>query len=332
MEGTQLAPQELRDYLEQIRLLETDRYMLDQLYSQLTSARRSMPQQRIFREPVFNLTKPEPPNGTYKVSAGEVVKDSWWGLFFGGPLALIVTAIGHKQSAKAQKEIDEEKYQKNLQYYEQQVKKHAQSMAQYNQAVANEDARMKRETAAVTRYNDSLRQQQLEIAGRQADTEYALKKLYDLNIIYPSYRGLLPVTRFCEYLDSGLRTKLTGADGMYDLYEQELRSQAITNSMERVREEVSNLKLGVYAMANQIVLNQKKLLESLERNNAYVEKVSGQMTQLARETAASLDRIEQQNEAIRSASEWTAYSAACTERSNRALAELEQMRYVHHID
>ena len=82
---------------------------------------------------------------------------------------------------------------------------------------------------------------------------------------------------------------------------------------------------------NRIAQNQRNLLEAIERNNAYVENVGTQMTQLAQKTAASLDRLGQQNEKMLQAAEWTAYSAACTERSTHALAELEQMRYVHHI-
>ena len=69
-----------------------------------------------------------------------------------------------------------------------------------------------------------------EILERQyQETRSLLAKYYDLNIIYPKYRGIVPIAMFVQYLESGIVYRLQGPDGAYSRYEDELFRQLIIN-------------------------------------------------------------------------------------------------------
>ena len=225
-------------------------------------------------------------------------------------------------------------YQKNLQYYNNKQEEYYLQLRRYQEQTEAENARIESKSAKVNTYNEALAKQRHQVWIQKTNAENALKELYSADIVYETYRGLLPISRFCHYIDSGLRDHLSGADGMYDLYEQELRSQMITNSMGRILQEVEELKQGVYALVrevDQIRSNQYKLIDEIDKSNRFVAMVSDQMQEVAYQTAMSLEGLSRQNEKIMESVAWTAYNTACTEHSTRGLADLEQMNYVHHL-
>lgn len=60
--------------------------------------------------------------------------------------------------------------------------------------------------------------------------------VYSLNAIYPTYRGLIPLTSFYEYLNSGRCKELEGSDGAYNLYEAECRANIISTVFIKIEE------------------------------------------------------------------------------------------------
>ena len=54
-----------------------------------------------------------------------------------------------------------------------------------------------------------------------------LVSFYSKNIIYPKYRGLVPIAAFYEYFNSGRCDTLTGHEGAYNIYETEIRMNII---------------------------------------------------------------------------------------------------------
>ncbi len=65
-------------------------------------------------------------------------------------------------------------------------------------------------------------------------TKNILEKYYSKNIIFAKYRSIIPVCMFYEYIISGRCNRLDGHEGAYNLYEQELRMQIITNQLSEI--------------------------------------------------------------------------------------------------
>ncbi len=79
------------------------------------------------------------------------------------------------------------------------------------------------------------------------DTEKALKKYYDVDVIYPKYRNLIAITTFIEYLESGRCKSLYGYTGCYNVYEQELRQNTIIGKLDQVLVKLDEIKKAQYA-------------------------------------------------------------------------------------
>lgn len=114
-----------------------------------------------------------------------------------------------------------------------------------------------------------------------AETSDLLNNYYSSGFVYPKYQGLIPVTMFCEYLASGRCDTLTGHEGAYNIYENEIRLNLIIVKLEEV---VNKL--------DQIAENQYMLASMLEQNNRELQSLK---SAVATQTAA-LERIEDNTE------------------------------------
>ncbi len=74
-----------------------------------------------------------------------------------------------------------------------------------------------------------------------SDVKAALTQLYATGTVYVKYRDLIPITMFCEYLDSGRCTELRGANGAYNLYEAEARADMIITKLEGIEYNLENI-------------------------------------------------------------------------------------------
>lgn len=137
-----------------------------------------------------------------------------------GAIVCYFTDVSHKNNARAHKK-SAIMAKKDMQTLAGTIEKHKQQMAAYDN---------KAKTAIVSMEKDLAKEKQ-ELAVKQ---DY-LKKLYAQNIVHPKYQYWVAVATFYDYLDTGIRDKLEGPFGIYDLYEQELRAQKITNSIEGIR-------------------------------------------------------------------------------------------------
>lgn len=112
----------------------------------------------------------------------------------------------------------------------------------------------------------------------------ALKQAYDTGIIYPKYRGLVPVTMFTEYLEAGRCDSLTGTGGAYNLYEKELFANRIINKLDEISEKLDMVRE-----------NQYSVYESMERMNRQISLVNAEIEKQGDRLAAKLS---EQNELI----------------------------------
>lgn len=92
--------------------------------------------------------------------------------------------------------------------------------------------------------------------------EITLRFLYDKNIIHEKYRGLIPVSSFCDYFDTGRCDTLTGHEGAYNLYEAELRQDRIIDKLESIEGKLDEIKKNQYYLATSLERGFARLRES----------------------------------------------------------------------
>lgn len=85
-----------------------------------------------------------------------------------------------------------------------------------------------------------------------AATQQILRQYYSLNIIYPKYRNLIAVSRFCEYISSGRCSQLTGHEGAYNLYEHEAEMHQIVKKLDEVIDRLDQIGDTQYLLARAI--------------------------------------------------------------------------------
>ncbi len=79
-------------------------------------------------------------------------------------------------------------------------------------------------------------------------TKNNLSILYSLDVIYPKYRGMVPVCSFYEYLCSGRCNKLEGHEGAYNIYEMELRQNIIIAKLDSIIYKLDQIKDNQYIL------------------------------------------------------------------------------------
>lgn len=87
---------------------------------------------------------------------------------------------------------------------------------------------------------------------KQVETKTILKKYYDLEYLYPKCQGIVPICTIYEYLESGRCYSLTGPDGAYNLYEQELLMKTIIGKLDDVIDRLDDIAENQRMLANEI--------------------------------------------------------------------------------
>ena len=109
-------------------------------------------------------------------------------------------------------------------------------------------------------------------------TQNLLQRYYNLNVVYPKYRGLVPICTIYEYLESGRCSSLTGPNGAYNLYESELRMNLIIGRLDIIIRKLDEIKR-----------NQYLLYQAIMSSNAQIDRISSAMGNL-QNTADSIER------------------------------------------
>ena len=113
-----------------------------------------------------------------------------------------------------------------------------------------------------------LSAQLLSLNAVHEKTAKTLEDMYNCNIIYPKYRGLVPVSCMTDYISSGICTELTGPDGAYRMYEYEEQTQRIVTSLEKILSCLEDIRSTMYKLYQCIRQSQKensRLLSELQR-------------------------------------------------------------------
>ena len=114
---------------------------------------------------------------------------------------------------------------------------------------------------------------QIEVLKQRLKVVTAEKKrLYSLNVLYPTYRELVAESSIYEYFSSGRCDALDGPHGAYNLFESECRSDVIARII-RSLEEVRQSQVILFRQMKQVHELQSELNKTLEKALPFIRKV-----------------------------------------------------------
>lgn len=127
----------------------------------------------------------------------------------------------------------------------------------------------------------SINKQKMDTLGLQLKktennlikTRKLLNELYNWNIIHPKYRNFVAVCSLYEYYSTGRCSQLTGHEGGYNIYENEVRLNFIINKLDIVIQKLEAIKN-----------NQYELYTAIVQSNQNFNKVSGCLENLVSHT------------------------------------------------
>lgn len=175
--------------------------------------------------------------------------------------------------------------------------------------------------ANISQVKKSLTPEALVLEEIKAEIENAEKlltealktreKLYSYNIIFEKYRDFVAVSSFYEYLLSGRCTTLDGADGAYNLYENEIRMNLVISQLSRVinlLEEIRNNQYTIYNAINEV----KNEIGALNSRLVDINTSLGEIHNKQIDSNLILSSINENTEKIRESAENIAYNTAAT--------------------
>lgn len=341
----------LRDYLERVRLLEKDIYTFDTTIGELKQKKQNLDRtadidvSRAIAEPV----KPAPVEKPVKQKtiwfftmffwfalltafvAAALPEYVFWGhetviycIFGFGILSLFLMFGDMARSSDR-----EEKYEKEMVKY----KSYIAALANYKEEdkYYHEKVReLKQKMWEASVSSKAVNALIVNLSSDRAKTERALQQLYGLDIIYRKYWGIVPITMFCEYIDSGRRTVLAGENGMYDLYETELLGKQIVGELQTVNSNLTAINATLNNISHQLVgiqRNQMLLYEAVLEGNTIAETIASEVAS----QRISVEEFRRSQEAaiqkIVDSSQLTAFHAEAAARRIDSLAKIEEYEF-----
>ena len=116
-----------------------------------------------------------------------------------------------------------------------------------------------------------------EILETMKKTEEVRKEYYKDSFIFPKYLNMLAINQILEYLQSGRCDSLTGPDGAYNLFENELRLNKIIGRLDIVidqLEEIKNIQYMIYEELTKVNKNLNDILGELDYNSKQLDNIA----------------------------------------------------------
>ena len=139
-------------------------------------------------------------------------------------------------------------------------------------------------------------------------------KLYAYDIIFVKYRNVVALSSFYEYLISGRCTTLEGADGAYNIYENEIRLDHVIDQLDTVISSLEDIKKNQYMMYTEL----QKINSSLQSLNSKMSTALNSIRSIEANTAEMNTHLEH----ISKNSDVIAYNTAATAYYSKINAEL----------
>lgn len=180
------------------------------------------------------------------------------------------------------------------------LKKHREKMEENRKSFVDEIDRRKAEITeqlgTYVLYQETSKEIQLT-EELYAQSYACLQSLYSCGVVYEKYRNPVALASFYDYLAAGRCTTLTGADGAYNIYENEIRLDRIVTKLDVVIKQLEQIKDNQYALysemskmnANLEALNStaRTMNESMYSIKDYQKNISDNTAIIAHNTAVT---------------------------------------------
>lgn len=146
-------------------------------------------------------------------------------------------------------------------------------LAYYTAAVKEDEMRVEAELTE----KSSLIPIVNEMQDRLDETVQVLNQYYSKDIIFPKYRNLIAICSFYEYFMSGRCNTLTGHEGAYNIFENEVRLERICTKLDEVVERLEDIKSNQYVLYDAIQEGNRiteRLVEESVRQSRIAERTA----------------------------------------------------------
>ena len=149
----------------------------------------------------------------------------------------------------------------------------------------------------------------------------ALKDVYGLNMVYGKYRNFVAYSSFYEYFDSGRCEMLTGVDGAYNIFEQEIRMDRIIYRLDIIVLQLNQIQKNQYKLYCELCVANDRIAVLTEEVHAGFVEVSARQNILAYEVDVAANQAGKIAVKIDHLDGYMAELTKLGEKANRYLAE-----------
>jgi hypothetical protein len=154
-------------------------------------------------------------------------------------------------------------------------------------------------------YNDNVEISNAAIDESQETIDRELQKLnetltgvYGLDIVFPKYHNIVAFSSFCEYLQSGRCDTLEGTHGAYNIFEREVRSDAMVSQLKNLDAGLAQIGKNQYKLYTEITAanNHARALaenvrEKMNLFSAGQSRMSGELAAARRDSSRLADKV-----------------------------------------
>lgn len=133
---------------------------------------------------------------------------------------------------------------------------------------------------AATKYKEFLTFEIKRIKDEIKQCVKARNALYSVGIIYSKYQSYIPISTICEYFESGRCDELEGANGAYNLFEEEVRSNEIICQLVNINNSLEQIKANQFLLYTELVQindNLKSIQNSLYDISTSLDSISDKL-------------------------------------------------------
>ena len=113
------------------------------------------------------------------------------------------------------------------------------------------------------------------------------RKVFDTGVIFEKYNDFVAIASFYEYLSSGRCTTLEGPHGAYNLYESEIRMNAIVSQLADVIKSLKQIQKNqfvIYTAINEATNELAALNKATQKMNVTLNAMHGELATISRNT------------------------------------------------
>ena len=153
------------------------------------------------------------------------------------------------------------------------------------------------------------------------ETKNTLETYYRKDIIYPKYRSLIPISSFCDYLQSGVCETLEGHEGCYNKFDLEVRLDTIISRIDDVIDNLDQIKFNQHTLYEEVVKCNEKLDNLSTGISEMTNNITGSIEEVKAKTVAAINGNDHSNTMLE-------YYAEETLHNVNNIKWLQQMDYI----